>query len=303
MKSLLPYGAIVALLALLGLLAGIAPTRMPQALAGGDFLSVLLGDAKKDISSAMVHEADSYFHGGVDMDCHHLHGRHNHDHGAHAQGEHGSDCESGHCAHDRHAEHDHHADEARDHGAGRFDPWLWINRHVRAPEIDRHLEGSKAVELMPWFWVAIKSDPHNVEAWSAAWYVASHIMKDETLAMRIASEGQRLNPESIEMTCVLGRAYRADSTCDTEKSEAMFRTVLDIALKKGKLEDDDQLPFHSALGYLVDSAKRRKDAKTLSELFAIAQKFAPNHPTTLNIARIIKSLTTSTLNPQPETRN
>ena len=72
MKRLLPYGLLAVLALLVGLLARTAPARMPQALAGGDFLSVLLGDAKKDISGAMLREADSYFHGGVDMDCHHL---------------------------------------------------------------------------------------------------------------------------------------------------------------------------------------------------------------------------------------
>lgn len=268
MKRLFPYGMLAALALCLGLVMRIAPARMPQALGGGDFLSVLLGDAKKDISGAMVHEADSYFHGGVDMDCHHLHGGHHHD--------------SGTCCHHDHG-HDHDAD-CDDHHEGAFDPWRWINVHVRAPEIDRHLSTKQAVEMMPWFWIAVKADPHNVEAWSTAWYTASHVMKDEALALRIAVEGQRLNPESLEMACVLGRAYRAETTRDPEKSTALFRSVVNLARKMEQLSGDDQLAFFNAVGYLADSAKNRKDAKELKALLEVARHINPNHPTTIFIA-------------------
>lgn len=270
-RGLFPCGLLVALALFAWALMRIAPSRMPQAIAGGDFLSVLLGDAKKDISDAMVHEADSYFHGGIDMACHHLHEHPNHDH-----------------VHGEHAEHDHHEKEDHDHEAELFDPWRWINAHIRAPEIDRHLDGGKAVEMMPWFWVAIKSDPHNIEAWSTAWYAASHLMKDEELALRIATEGQRLNPESLEMACVLGRAYRAETTQDQAKSEAMFNKVLELAKGKKGLEEGDELPFYNALGYLADSAKHRNDTQKLAILLVLARRFAPNHPTTRAIERMLK---------------
>ena len=104
--------------------------RMPQAQAGEDFFSVVLGDAKKDLSGVMLREADSYFHGGVDMDCT------LHDH----EGEQG--C---HCGH--HREHDDHGEVHPSRTA--FDPWRWINAHVRAPEIERHLAQEKIVEIMP----------------------------------------------------------------------------------------------------------------------------------------------------------
>ena len=258
----------------------IAPARMPQALDGGDILTVLLGDAKKDISGAMLHEADSYFHGGVDMDCHHLH-----NHGDDHEREHDHEHE---CDHEHEHGHDHDsAAQERGPPSFGFDPWRWINSHVRAPEIDRHLEGGKAVEMMPWFWVAIKADPHNVEAWSAAWYTAAHVMKDETLALRIAIEGQRLNPESLEMACVLGRAFRAETTRDQEKSEAVFHQVLELAHGKKELEESDELPLCSALGYLADSAKHRNDTQELTVLLDAARRFVPNYPVTRTIERML----------------
>ena len=272
MKRLLPYGLLAVLALLVGQLARTAPACMPQALAGGDFLSVLLGDAKKDISGAMVREADSYFHGGVDVDCHHLHDHHDHaDHG-----------------HGPEARHGHQAEEERDREEGAFDPWRWINAHVRAPEIDRHLDGGKAVEMMPWFWVAIKSDPHNVEAWSTAWYTASHMMKDAELALRIAEEGWRLNPTSMDMACVLGRSCRAEGTRDLEKSEEMFRMVVKMADGAQDLAENDRQAFFSAVGYLVDSAKRRKDAPALAKLLNAARRINPGHPTAHAIERMLR---------------
>ena len=252
------------------LLVRLPPVLMPQAGSDGDFLSVLLGDAKAEISGAFVHEADSYFHGGIDMECHALHG---HDEHGHACGQdsdahdHGDNCSCGHCGH---------ADEAL--GEKSFDPWRWINSHIRAPEIERHLEGEKAVEMMPWFWAAVKSDPHNEEAWSAAWYVASRIMKDDILALKIAEEGWRLNPGSIELACVMGRTYRSDRTLDGEKSEAMFEEALKIGKKKAKMAEKEKFSFCEALGYLSEYAAKRKDKAMLQRLLDEAKGMGLNHP-------------------------
>ena len=273
MKRLLPYCLLVVLALLAEGLSRTTPAQMPQALADGDFLSVLLGDAKKDISSAMLHEADSYFHGGVDIDCHHPHD-HDHDHGH----EHGHDHDSVELKLDPPA------------NVHVFDPWRWINTHIRAPEIDRHLEGDKAVEMMPWFWVAVKSDPHNVQAWSMAWYSALYIMGDEALSLRIADEGYRLNPESIELADDLGRSYRAETTRNPEKSEAMFRVAVEIAGNKGELEERDSLAFFNAVGYLADSARKRKDAKDLAALLEAARRINPSHPTTMFIAHALNEV-------------
>src|SRR5574344_232655 len=62
---------------LLGLAGGIAlaladcpATALPRGTAGGDILAVCFGDARAAFSTAMVRKADSYFHGGVDLDAH-----------------------------------------------------------------------------------------------------------------------------------------------------------------------------------------------------------------------------------------
>jgi hypothetical protein len=264
------------------LLVRLPPVLMPQAGSGGDFLSVLLGDAKAEISGAFVHEADSYFHGGIDMECHALH---EHDeHGdvrgqAHDAHDHGDNCSCGHCGH---------ADETL--GEKRFDPWHWINSHIRAPEIERHLEGEKAVEMMPWFWAAVKSDPHNEEAWSTAWYVASRIMNDKPLALKIAEEGWRLNPSSMEIACAVGRSCRDKETFDVERSERMFGLALDMGLGKKEMTEKEQFSFAEAISYLADGAQKRKDRNALARLLEKATLKTPCHPIVNSIRQKMDSL-------------
>ena len=259
---------------------------MPQTGSNADFLSVLLGDAKADLSQAMIHEADSYFHGGIDMECHALHAHkheghghvrgHDHDVQGHAAHGHGKDCPCGHCGHGSEA-----------HEEAGFDPWRWINSHIRAPEIERHLEGDRTIEMMPWFWMAVKSDPHNVEAWSTAWYVASRMMKDDLLAFKIAEEGRRLNPKSIEMACVMGRTYRAKGTLDLAKSAALFEEALKIGKEKDKITEKDAASIFEALGYLAEFARKRNDVKVLRRLLDVGNGLDPNHPTVKSIAKQI----------------
>jgi hypothetical protein len=271
-----------------GLMARTEPVRRPQALAGGDILSVLLGDAKKDLSGAMVREADSYFHGGV-ADMHDLQHHHH---------EHGEECHDEHC-HDEHHHHEHGDDEGHDEDdhdedehdeARRPDPWRWINDGVRAPEVHRHLDGERAVELMPWFWVAAKSDPHNVEAWSSAFFVASHMLKDDDLALRIATEGRRLNPASVELAATLGNAWGAEGVRDAAKAEEQFRAAVDLAGAKETLDDNESVAFFDAVSHLADSARERKDAPALAGLLEAARRVDPDHPTVLFVGRTLDEL-------------
>ena len=119
-------------------LAFVPADRLPQVAKGGDALSVAFADAKETISAAMVQKADSYFHGGIDMDCHAAHG-----HGHEQEPDH-DECHHGHCN--------------PPEMAG-LDPWRWINSHVRAPERHVHLDGEKSAETLPWFWAAVRADP------------------------------------------------------------------------------------------------------------------------------------------------
>ena len=272
-------GAAAAAALCAGLLARTDAARRPQGLEGGDLLAVLLGDARKDLAGAMVREADVYFHGGV-SDIHDLH--HHHEHG---EGETCEECEKEH-DHDEH-EDEHEEDEHEPHGP---DPWRWINAGIRAPEVHRHLDGERSVELMPWFWAAARADPHNVEAWGSAFHVALRMLKDEELALRIAEEGRRLNPSSIELADTLGLACRAEAVRDDAKAEESFRAAVELVRGREALNEGEYVAFFDAVSHLAESARERGDAPALAALLEAARRVAPDHPTVLFVSRELDAL-------------
>ena len=219
---------------------------MPQVVKGEGALAVAFGDARETISRAFVHKADSYFHGGIDMECSHLgeHGGHDHE-----------DCHDGHGHEGCHDEHDH-GEETH----GTFDPWRWINSHVRAPGVHRHLGGGEAVEMMPWFWASVKADPHNIDAWTTAWYVANNTMKDRELALRVVAEGLEKNPDDPDLLVCRGRTLYDNGRGEFAAAREAFSAAVAAAgrmLQRGSSSDERILETRDfAQAYLDEMAKK-----------------------------------------------
>ena len=217
-------------------LANTPADRLPQVARGGGALSVAFADAKETISAAMVQKADSYFHGGIDMDCHAAHG---HDH-----------------------EHDHDHDECHhDHDKPQksvdFDPWRWINSHVRAPERHVHLDGEKSAETLPWFWAAVRADPHNVEAWTTAWYVADKMIKDRALARRVLEDAKAKNPDSLEIAFAEARFVYDGGKGDAAAARRILEKAIELGNRKcggqlSELSGRDAETFRRMQEYLSD---------------------------------------------------
>ena len=273
---------------------GVAPSdRMPQVAFGGDALSVAFGGAKTAISDAMFRRADSYFHGGVDMDCscrHHHDGRdehdlysddHDHEHHDHEHSEHG----------DGHDGHDRDSDDA-------WDPWAWINERIRAPEVERHLEGEKAVELMPWFWASVKANPHNVEAWTTALYMADRVIKNAKLATAILADAKAANPRSMDIALAEGRFLYRGGKGDLAAAETAFANARRLGLDScgsdvSGLSGHDADVFLNILDYLSAIAAKRGDTKDLAGYLAESKKIDPESFASKNIAKRISALESS----------
>ena len=223
---------------------------LPQVARGDGVMAVALGDARETLSRAMMQKADSYFHGGIDREHHeeenHLLSRQReeeHEKG-HAEGERHRRChEGGPCA----------CDECREHEADArhpFDPWRWINARIRAPQRHIHLEGEKSVELMPWLWASVKSDPHNLDAWTTAAYIAERGLRDEALVQRLFEEGRQANPQSVEIAVAKARHdYRRSK--DAVAAEKAFRAAMELAREKcagdlGKLTESEARDYRFA---------------------------------------------------------
>ena len=211
---------------------------LPQQAADGDVLSVAFSDAREELASALVHRADSYFHGGIDFDCHAAHG-HAHGH-AHEHGEH---------------DHDHDDIDGHEQDGGWFDLWEWIDSHVRAPGVHRHLEGAETMELMPWLWAGVRADPRNIANWTTAWYVASHMAKDQALAREILAEARRAKPESMELAFTAGCEAYDGGRGDAAAAETLFLEAKALGERScggdlSRLSEHDSQIYQFILGYL-----------------------------------------------------
>jgi len=235
----------------------LTPSSLPQLASGSDVLSVIFGDAREVISRAAVQKADSYFHGGIDMD------------GA----DHDDDEEHGGlCRHDSASRDAPAPEENRNSTTIHYslftihslpDPWHWIDSRIRAPQEHRHLDGAKAVELLPWFWAAVKADPHNAEAWSVTWYTASHVMKDKELAARVLAEAKARNPDSIEIAFTEGRALYDGGKGDVAAAEKAFERARALGDAKcggdvSKLTVREEEAYRFAGNYLKSMKEKSK---------------------------------------------
>ena len=222
---------------------------MPQVVRGEGALAVAFGDAREVLGRALVQKADSYFHGGIDMDCHVSHEAEREHHDEHEH-HHGEECGCEECAggHDGHET------------AEAFDPWAWINARVRAPQEHRHLDGKKSVELIPWLWASVAADPHNIEAWTTAAYVAGDMMKDVDLALRIVSEGQAKNPKSVRLRFYEGRVRYARGKGDLASARAVFVSARDLAVSLGldALPEEERTAYEFA-GRFIEEIDRRTE--------------------------------------------
>ncbi len=311
MKGFIPVSAVCAAGAAVAI--GLTSVeKMPQLAFGGDALSVAFGGAKNAISDSMLDKADSYFHGGVDVDCdcrhdhHHHHydldgdGHGDHDHGKHDHG-HDEHDDEGHDD-DEHGSpgHDHHdgeEDERHSDDHDSFDPWAWINEHVQAPQIERHLEGEKGVELMPWFWVSVKANPHNIEAWTTALFIADTVVKNEKLAARILEDAKRANPDSLDIAFAEGQFLYHRGSGDAAAAEEVFKKarLLGLSLKEknsSSFLERDSVQFLNVLDYLSFFAAKRGDASALAGFLEEARSVNPNSVVTKKIGDRISALET-----------
>ena len=117
-------------------------------------------------------------------------------------------------------------------GVSFADPYCWINDRVHADTGEHcHLEGEKAVELLPWLWAAVRSDPSNVDAWTTAIYVAGREMGNRALAARLIAEARLHNPDSLELAWKHGMFLYDSGKGDLRAAREVFLTARELARK------------------------------------------------------------------------
>lgn len=272
-SSLIPLalaGGAVCLAFLIPRLAGETPVQ-----AGGvDLLSLFFADARTLIGKSFVTKADSYFHGGVDMEC---------------TDAHGSDPDE-HAAPDQSADLDEPADEGQ-HQKRSFDPWVWIDAKIHVQE-HRHLIDDELTELVPWLWAACRANPQNIEAYGMGWYVLAKMQKKIELGLAVLDEGVRNNPDNVELEFNRGQSLLTDFK-DKAASEAAFMAAREKAIRKAK-GDLSKLPeaegecFSRSLAYLAYFAKERGDFDAIRTYLGESEAAAPDYVSTKQIRKMLE---------------
>ena len=252
--------------------------RMPQVVSGDDALSVAFGDAKSTISAAMVHKADSYFHGGIDMECTEGHDHHH---------------DEPDCHHRESVQQSSNQTIRQSHSHSVSDPWLWINHHVRAPERHVHLEGERSVELLPWFWASVKADPHNIDAWTTAWYTANAMLKDKALARRILDEAKAKNPDSLEIAWTEARFVYDGGNGDVAAAERLLEAARGMGRRKcggrlSELSSHEAEAFCYVLDYLSKIHEGRGEREKIRPLIEEARATGVDTPAVESMLRRVR---------------
>ncbi|MDT8390404.1 MAG: hypothetical protein RRC34_07840 [Lentisphaeria bacterium] len=220
----------------LGTLAGgqrLVTIRRRQTVGGGDVITRIFGESRALISARMLHKADRYFHGGVMLDnCDYLHGHaHHHEHTDDCG--HGVDVDDEALARPAATGDDHYA------GAG------WYRRLIlnTRPAGHTHLSTVREVkELLPWFRLATRLDPHNVQGYDVGAYWLAEKVNAPAKALALIDEGITHNPEAFELALTKGELLMETDPAAADSALAAAEKKWLAARKK--FEEGEAYPPH-----------------------------------------------------------
>lgn len=134
-------------------------------------------------------------------------------------------------------------------------PLMDMIRHLQdqtSPKQHRHLAGKEEKEILPWFLVAIRMNPHHIEAWRTGsyWFFRTGNPKR---AMELASEGIRSSPKDYRLYLDRGILYHRLANWDKAISD--FETA-DKLWKN--INEDSPYERKAIRIYLKDSRERAK---------------------------------------------
>lgn len=199
-------------------------TATPQS---GDVLAQVMGGTADFAAQQAYQEADIYFHAGVRLKCNHEGPR-------------------------------------EDHCDGRDDEpvaqpqqdlpligWVQTMQNATTPKGHRHLSNADSKEMLPWFVLATRLNPRNVEAWSTGtyWFYRSG---QTAQAEDFINAGVRNNPTAYRLYLDRGVLYYHERRWDKATSD------LNAARKYWKNLDEDSPYDLKAIGRYSGYARAHK---------------------------------------------
>lgn len=168
-------------IASLVLAANLTPNVKASGATQSDVLMRILGGTAEIAAERAYREADVYFHGGVLVEC--------------------SDREH----HYKHR----HTEQHMEINPQSHLPFATLLSNLHgdlAPKYHRHLEGAEEREILPWFIIAVKLNPHHIDAWrdGAYWFYRTG---ESRRAEQFIDEAIQHNPREYRLYLDRGILY------------------------------------------------------------------------------------------------
>ncbi len=162
-------------------------------------VAVLLGECRASMSDIMFVKTERYLHSGIGYEKHL---------------DYNKMAETGEIEHEDH-DHDHHHDHS--HAVKTLikapgEDWRAfigdLEREVKPwHDPKQHVKHTSGEELLPWYWLAVTANPHNVRAYriGAYWLMTETVSNGLGEALRFTEDGIRNNPKAFALLLMKGR--------------------------------------------------------------------------------------------------
>jgi tetratricopeptide (TPR) repeat protein len=105
-----------------------------------------------------------------------------------------------------------------------------------SPDVHVHVKGTDIREIMPWLWLAIRTNPSNVEPYLIASYWLTREARKPDLAREVLQEAFRRNPRSYRVLLELATLYMHFG----QREEAKRTLTAALATWPGKEDPEDK---------------------------------------------------------------
>lgn len=162
--------------------------------------------------------------------------------------------------HDMHDDdHDHHHDHGHSHGTQVVPRPEWDKRGIFG-DLDRAIHPYEAVdgevehgdpeEMLPWYRLATYLNPRFVKAYVIGAFVIAAYGGDVDQAEQFLREGERLNPESLEIKEALGRLWLYRKK-DPAKAKPLLQAAIQLGRNRESLSEDERAALRNAYTNLI----------------------------------------------------